>query len=280
MWGGRTASSGTRLAVGALCAVGLFFFGCSRAMEFGSYEFLSSRDLSVDATKAHDFVIVKGRLTASPIEAIRETRARVRLINYEQAFALNSRESRYARTHGYLAQTCSGSEIHPVTIPHVTLLNVEDPAAVAWRASVISSETNRFRMDGSYLDTLRAFFPESFYDGVPCAVTEEMWLRASITLVEEVKRQTDKLVIENGAGLQSGRNYLEHRAAADQLIGAGDGVQIEHFGRSRRHSDDVSFARTLAAKQKIVLAKCDGSPTDCATALDDASVTRAYLTLR
>jgi hypothetical protein len=159
-------------------------------------------------------------------------------------------------------------------------LDAANPAAVAWRSSAIAAETTGTGMDGTYLDTLRSFFNPGFYDGTPCGVSNEAWLKGSIAMVDQVKAKTGgKFVIANGNGMQSGRNYFKYRAAADQLIARADAVQIEHFG-SRDLTQDLEFVRALGAGGKSVFAKCDVSAATCETALSQVGGVERYLALR
>jgi hypothetical protein len=188
----------------------------------------------------------------------------VRAINYEQSFALNDTEAAYARSRGWLAKTCGGSEIHPANIRGVTLLDVTNAAALEWRAATIAGETNGKGYDGTYLDTLRAYHPDGFYDGTPCGITDAKWLTASVNLVTLVKARTGgKLVIANGAGMGSGRKYFATNRAADPIIAAADAVQIEHFARRADSSADVAFIDAVTGQGKLAFAKCDNQPDAC-----------------
>lgn len=193
-------------------------------------------------------------------------------VNYEQSFALNEVEASFARNQRWLALTCDGKEIHPTNIPSVTLLDPTNPAARAWRASEIASQTNDRGYDGTYLDTLRSYHPEGFYTGIPCGITDAQWLAASVDMVTLVKAQTDgKLVIANGAGLGSGRKYFSTNRAADPIIAAADAVQIEHFARGRYSDDDYRFIDLLTGQGKLAFAKCDSTPTTCTSVFSKAA---------
>jgi hypothetical protein len=192
-------------------------------------------------------------------------------INYEQAFALNDAEASYARARGWLARTCGGAEIHPANIPSVTLLDPTNASARAWRAGEIARLTNERGYRGTYLDTLRSYHPEGFYDGVPCNITDAQWLAASVDMVTTVKAKTGKLVIANGAGMGSGRKYFTSNRAADPIIAAADAVQIEHFARGRYLEDDVRFVDELTSRGKLAFAKCDSTATTCTSAFTKAA---------
>jgi len=188
----------------------------------------------------------------------------VRAINYEQSFALNDTEAAYARSRGWLAKTCGGSEIRPANIRAVTLLDATNAAALEWRAATIADETNGQGYDGTYLDTLRAYHPDGFYDGTPCGITDAKWLTASVNLVTLVKAKTGgKMVIANGAGMGSGRKYFATNGAADPIIAAADAVHIEHFARRADSTEDVGFIDAVTAQGKLAFAKCDNDASTC-----------------
>lgn len=190
---------------------------------------------------------------------------RGKTINYEQAFALNDSEASYARSRGWLAKTCSGQEISPANIPSVTLLDARIPAALEWRAGMIAAETLQKNRHGTYLDTLRSYWPDSFYDGTPCNNSHEAWNRASVNLVQAVKAKTGgRFVIANGAGLGSGKAYFGNQVAADKIINAAQGIQIEQWMRNTKNADlDKRFMQTMIGKGKMVFAKCKSAMATC-----------------
>jgi hypothetical protein len=55
--------------------------------------------------------VIKGPYSSSDVSSLHSSGAQ-RVINYEQAFVLNSAEASVARAKGWLALTCSGEEIH------------------------------------------------------------------------------------------------------------------------------------------------------------------------
>ncbi len=190
---------------------------------------------------------------------------RGKTINYEQAFALNDSEASYARSRGWLAKTCSGQEISPANIPGVTLLDARIPPALEWRAGMIAAETLQKNRHGTYLDTLRAFWPDSFYDGIPCNNSDEAWNTASVEMVKFVRTKTGgRFVIANGAGLGSGKAYFGNQVAADKIINAAQGIQIEQWMRNTKNADlDKRFMQTMIGKGKMVLAKCKNTLQVC-----------------
>ncbi len=188
-----------------------------------------------------------------------------KVINYEQAFALNSTEASYARSRGWLARTCGGQEISPQNIPGVKLLDARIVAARDWRAGMIAAETTSKRSNGTYLDTLRAFWPDSFYNGTPCNNSDAAWNTASVEMVKAVKAKTGgRFVIANGAGLGSGNKYFQTQAVTDKIINVSEGVQIEQWMRSAKSADaDRRFMQQMIGKGKMVLAKCKSTMTTC-----------------
>lgn len=219
--------------------------------------------------------IIKSSFSSSDVDRLHANGVQ-RVINYEQTFALNSAEASFARSNGWLAQTCTGAEIHPRTIPQVALLDARNPAAREWRATAIAAETNGRAADGTYLDTLRAHFPEDYYDGIPCdglaeAERDEAWRAASVEMILLVKAKTVErsYVVANGAGLASGANYEAYEAAAQTLVLAADAVQMEHYLRSlKRKAQDNGVIAKWNALGAEAWAKCDTA--------DDATCKRAF----
>jgi hypothetical protein len=83
-------------------------------------------------------------------------------------------------------------------------------------------------------------------------------------------------VIANGAGLGSGGGYFRHRANADLVMAAADGVQIEHFGRNNL-AKDVAFLQIALERGKSVYAKCKASWATCTEAFRPLAGPNAYL---
>lgn len=197
------------------------------------------------------YIIIKGGDQPSSTQAKR--------INYEQAFALNDKEAAEARSKGYLAQTCTGQDIHPASIPGVTLLNAEIPGAIEWRSSAIAGATNGNGEVGTYLDTLRPVFNASFYDGAPCKFTDAGWRTGSVDMVNQVRAKTSgHMVIANRVAMGSGRAYNKYQAAMDDFLARAnpEGVQIEHFARSSKGIKyDQDFMKVLSGKGMMSFAK-------------------------
>ena len=221
------------------------------------YELANYRELRRLARKQAEVVIVKGDASASQVEEARTLDPHIKLVNYEQAFALNKDEAELARAKGWLAATCDGREISPRNVPRATLMDATIPAAREWRTNLMARETRRLGYDYNYLDTLRSYFPADFYDGIPCKVSDEAWLKASIDMVKRIRQKTGKAVIANGRGMQNGLQYVHNREAVDQLVAIADAVQVEHFGRF--HSEigrDVKLVKAILEAGKEPYVKC------------------------
>jgi len=235
------------------------------------YQFASAKELKRAGRRGYDIVVVKGRPRTAELGELRSSHSEPLLVNYEQAFALNAEEAEYARSKGWLAETCAGNEIHPENIPDVTLLDATVGDALEWRTDLIAGDTAEGFYASTYLDTLRAFFPDDFYDGIPCGLSHEDWLQASMDTVELVQRKTGKAVIANGSGLQTGKNYFDHKAEADELMALADGVQIEHFLRSRSSMEqDLGFIAAINDAGKDAYVKCARARDACREAFVQA----------
>lgn len=253
-------------SVGACLVLLLVLSACARAVPRHGYVIGTGSPPVIEGDPAPRYVIDKG---VNDVAFIRSKGAKP--INYEEAFALNSAEADHARARGWLALTCDGDEIHPADIPNKTLLDVTEPAAIDWRTSAIADETNSEGYAGTYLDTLRAYTPAGFYDGDPCGWSDADWLSGSIATVQQVKTKTQgKLVIENGRGLGSGKDYFERPEESDRLIAVGDGVQIEFWARAKFDDLDVRYMDRLTAEGKLAFAKCWSTPQECEDLFDRA----------
>ncbi len=251
----------------------------SALADTGQYQFWT-RGQSLSSSSV--YVIVKGSQNPDGASTTQ------RLINYEQSFVLNATEASYARAQGWLALTCAGAEIHPSNSAG-TLIDATDPAALDWRSSAIAAETTATGRYGTYLDTLRPIFPDSFYDGVPCEVEldhaagETAWRGGSIDLVNAVRSKTNgEMVIANGSGMQSGKSYAANQTAVDEFLSLArpEGVQIEQFARNASAVPlDASFMRTLGSRGIITFAKCAGKAKNCRTAFNDGLNGSAYMTI-
>jgi hypothetical protein len=244
----------------------------SDGREIRLYDFGNSTKISGLARRGHDVIIVKGPATKRRLEKARGLNPAIRLVNYEQAFALNDEEADYARTRGWLAATCGGQEISPQNIPRATLLDATIPDALEWRTDLVAEETMAFGYDFNYLDTLRSYFPHDFYDGLPCNVSDAAWLDASIATIDLVQEKTGKEVIANGRGMQSGLQYFGNRQRVDKLIDTADAVQVEHFGRFRTELDrDMAFVEAISAAGKDAYVMCRRPGDACRAILGEVA---------
>ncbi len=250
----RRLKSSRAVVTGLLgLTMGLLSFPSVQAAEIQTYDIDQFK-----ATTGSDAFLSKG--SQEPGAGYRG-----RTINYEQSFALNSTEASYARSRGWLAKTCSGQEISPANIPGVKLVDARISAALDWRAGMIAAETLQKNRHGTYLDTLRSYWPDSFYNGSPCNNSDEAWNTASVNLVQAVRAKTGgRFVIANGAGLGSGKAYFGNQAAADKIINAAQGIQIEQWMRNTKNADlDKRLMQTMIGKGKMVFAKCKSAMTTC-----------------
>lgn len=280
-------TSGSRLVLAGsvlfLVVAGALFFrpGSQTATkDVRHYEFAGRGELMGAVRRGNSVLIIKGEVNRSRFGDLRRASPGLRIVNYEQAFALNAAEARYARDRGWLATTCDGREIHPEDIPNVTLLDATIRPSLVWRTHLIVAETGK-GFDLTYLDTLRSFFPADFYDGLPCGVKDSEWLDASMKLVDLVQSESTKPVIVNGSGLQSGRNYMDHKDEADRLIATADAVQIEHFlRRPKNEPEDLALVEVINAADKDAYAKCERSGGACRSAFAKAgNLQRNYLNI-
>lgn len=183
---------------------------------------------------------------------------------------------------GWVAEDRSGKVV--TSRPGNYVINITNPEVRAWLVSQIESSVGRLGYDGVYLDVLGSFFSERFYSARPVVeggrLEDADWRDASIALVNEVKRATGKPVFVNGFGVQSGKNYEDHRADSDKLIEASDGIQIEQFTRtgdmalSRSKNpeawrSDLELVAKVSGQDKLVLVN-----TRVKESSDDAALAR------
>jgi hypothetical protein len=163
------------------------------------------------------------------------------------------------------------------------VIDVTNPAVRDWLVGGVARDAKAGNYDGVYLDVLGAFFSSRFYSARPVIGAADLedtaWRDASVALIKAVKQATGKPVIANGFGLQNGKNYADHKADADQLIAAADGIQIEQFVRNgnmplnkykapARWREDVAFLRDVGRQGKMVLADTRVRATNDRTAMD------------
>jgi hypothetical protein len=201
---------------------------------------------------------------------LHQRRSGITLLAYEKAAGLSQADVRTLATDhpDWIAKDSAGNAIHPRGIADVTLADLTNPAYRAWQAGQIAAEV-AMGADGAFIDTLGAYFPAGFYNARPviggAAVTDAAWRDGSVDLIRRVKTATGKTVIANGFGLGSGQAYFENRAAADALVAAADGVQIEGFTRwgdgganqfrkPGPWTQDIAFLESLGARAKLAFA--------------------------
>jgi hypothetical protein len=163
------------------------------------------------------------------------------------------------------------------------VIDITNPAVRHWLVDGLRRDVDAGAYDGVYLDVLGAFFSQRFYSGRPfiagAPLDDAAWRDASVALIREVKAATGKPVIANGFGWQSGKNYADHKADADQVIAAADGIQIEQFVRNgntaadqyaapARWREDVDLLGAVGRMDKIVLADTRVRNADDKTAVD------------
>src|SRR5262249_19197298 len=150
-------------------------------------------------------VVVRGHLKEHDLRALRKLRPGIEIIAYEQSGALSSDEvAAVEPSHpDWIAHDEAGNRIHPASFPDFTLGDITIPAFRGWKARRMAAEV-ALGADGTFIDTLGAYFPDGFYSGRPWvhggAVTDVAWRHASVDLIAQVKARTGKLVIANGFG--------------------------------------------------------------------------------
>lgn len=111
------------------------------------------------------------------------------------------------------------------------VIDIRQPEVRRWIVDEIAADVPSRGFDGTFLDVLGSYFAPNFYEPSPADLSDSQWRDASVALIKEVKAATGKPVVVNGFGIQSGRDYEEHKGDSDILIAAADGFQIEHFTR-------------------------------------------------
>ncbi len=250
---------------------------------WGTFVHVATSELAGASARAaivarYDVIILRGRLTRSLLADLHDRRPGVVLLAYEKAAGLNASEMQtLSGSHPeWIARDANGDTIHPVSAPGTTLADLSNGSYRRWRASRIAEEV-RLGADGAFVDTVGAYFPPDFYTGRPVAddraVTDGQWRRGSADLLRRIKEATGGTVIANGFGLGSGAAYFKRSAAADVLITAADGVQIEGFTRwgdaavapprrPRQWQQDLEFLKMLGDRGKVTLAYTKVKQTD------------------
>lgn len=230
---------------------------------------LNSAEFRAELARTYDLITIRGAAGQSPtLEGLRHAED-PQVFLYRRATAVsNDDAASLDREHqDWLARDTAGEVVRSKTGNAV--IDITNPSVRRWLVDGIAADVQRVGYDGIYLDVVGAFFSERFYSERPtiggAPLSDAAWREASIAVIREVKAATGKPVIANGFGLQSGGNYQAHRADADALIAAADGIQIEHFTRlgkmalsdfrgSQAWAEDVEFLRSVSNQGKLVLA--------------------------
>ena len=264
-WSTKMHASKTITATVVVAAVLVLLSSSPAEAVAGKYAFFPQ-----DFLRGSSFVVVKGR-RAPPLGPFR-------LIRYAQAFALNNEQEEIAASRGWLLRSCSGAVVHH---GDNAILNFRKPTALSWRASVIASHVNSGPYYGTYLDTLRVWWPYGYYDRAPCRLTHSQAFRASLALVKMVKARTGgKYLIENGRGIGDTLSYQEHPWQVHTLEILADGVQIEQFMLRPENLDlYVAEMKRLGRWGLTTFAKCKNSPRLCRRAFELGLNGDAYMTV-
>ena len=293
----RRLTAAALAVAGALAAVtgrSLLANGATApAAGWGTFAQLATNDLATPAARQaaaqnYDVLVLRGAIAAPLLADLRARRSDITLFTYEKAAGLSNADVKAvsAQHPEWIAKDATGAVIHPRGIADTTLGDLTNPAFRAWSAQRMAAEVG-LGADGAFIDTLGAYFPASFYtarpsiDGAP--VTDAAWRAGSVDLIQRVKAASGKVVVANGFGLGSGAAYYAAQAAADQLIAAADGVQIEGFTRwgdagagqvrkAPQWNQDLAFLASLGARGKFALAFTKVNPNAAAavrTALRD-----------
>jgi hypothetical protein len=243
---------------------------------FGLYHHATATDLEKPAFRhelASSFSLVTvrgdGGSVAGGVGEFLHNRGNAAVFLYRRGTAVSDDDAAtLARDHpDWLAHDQAGNVV--TSNAGGDVIDVTKPAVREWLVAGIERDVRAGQYDGVYLDVLGAFFSARFYsarpviNGTPLADTA--WRDGSVALINAVKAATGKPVIANGFGLQNGNNYLDHKADADQLIAAADGIQIEQFVRNgnqaldrykptARWRADIDFLSVVGRLGKIVLA--------------------------
>lgn len=243
---------------------------------FGLYHHVTADDLNNGATRQEllmnfNLVTVRGdnSSVAGGLGTFLANRGNTKVLLYRRGTAVGDDDAAtFSRAHpDWLTHDRAGRVV--TSNAGGSVIDITKPEVRAWLVGGLEHDVKAGSYDGVYLDVLGSFFSERFYSGRPvlngAPLDDNAWRDASVALIREVKAATGKLVIANGFGLQSGKNYSDHRADSDQLIAAADGVQIEQFVRNgnmatnqyaspARWRDDVQFLEDVGRMNKIVLA--------------------------
>jgi hypothetical protein len=251
-------------------------FLAAAASTFGLYHHVQAPDLDkpdVRQATAAGFRLVTIRAdsggTAGGLGEFLGHRGSAAAFLYRRGTAVSTEDATMLeRDHpGWVAHDRSGAAV--TSNAGGTVIDITNPAVRDWLTAGVAKDVKAGTYDGVYLDVLGSFFSARFYSSRPvingAPLADEAWRDGSIALVKAVKAATGKPVIANGFGLQSGKNYLDHKADSDMLIAAADGIQIEQFVRNgnmaldkykaaARWREDVDLLSSVGKQGKIVLA--------------------------
>lgn len=217
----------------------------------------------------HELITVRG--AGGSTEAVRalidsDHNARVFLYRMGTAVSETIGEQLAGEHPDWVTRDASGEVV--LSRPGNYVLDITNPEVRTWLVEAIETSVDEVGYDGVYLDVLGSFFSERFYSARPvmggAPLTDAAWRDASIALINEVRSATGKPVVINGFGLQSGKNYQDHKRDSDMLIEVSDGVQIEHFTRTGSMDlaqsknamawhQDVEFLASVSSQNKLVL---------------------------
>ncbi|MBA3655652.1 MAG: hypothetical protein H0W70_15830 [Actinobacteria bacterium] len=242
---------------------------------FGLYHHVPASDLDKPAVRselsAFRLVTLRGEagVTTGAVGQFLEKRGNATVFLYRRGTAVSGEEAAsLAAAHpDWLARDAGGTVVTSNAGGQV--IDITNPAVRKWLVAGVATDVAKGKYDGVYLDVLGAFFSSRFYSARPVVAGEPLadsaWRDASVALIRGVKQATGKPVVANGFGIQNGKNYADHKADADQLIAAADGIQIEQFvrngnmaldkyKRTNRWRQDVEFLGDVGRLGKIVLA--------------------------
>jgi hypothetical protein len=257
---------------------------------FGLYHHAPATDLDKPATRTElatsfSLVTVRGAAgqTGGGVGEFLKNRGTTKAFLYRRGTAVSEDDAAaLARDHpDWLAKDSAGNVVTSNAGGQV--IDITNPAVRDWLVAGVARDANAGAYDGIYIDVLGAFFSARFYSARPVVngapLADSAWRDGSVAVIKAVKAATRKPVVANGFGIQNGKNYLDHKADADQLIAAADGIQIEQFARNgnmaldrykpaKRWREDVDLLQAVGRMGKIVLADTRVRATTDTAAID------------
>lgn len=252
---------------------------------------LGSNTFTTGLSQSYELVTVRGAEGGSPgLTALMSNKAQMRVLLYKRGTAVSTNDELkfLAVSPTWLMRDASGNIVRAKT--GAAVIDITNPAVRQWLVSSIAADVPIRGYDGTFLDVLGVYFAPNFYTARPVIngspLLDSAWGDASIALVREVKAATGKPVIANGFGVQSGNDYRDNAPAADRLIAAADGIQIEHFTRVANQAAgtfrttaawkrDISLLTSANRLGKVVLANTRVTPSADAVTLE-RSLTFAF----